>query len=366
MKLTVMILVLLATIAAAADEKPDDVIARLGSKLTSERAWGAYLAGKNGVEDAIPKLVDLIRTVPHHKDKEGNLVVRAAFDALIRLKAAVRPKVLEPHLRARFQTQAMILFAPHAGNHPELLLRLLDAQTGRDFGPFGVAVGNLLLRHRVPGFAPRLLRELKFELSVMVFDSGFGGRGSSSRMLVRSGDGRLDVPEGFPPTVIYRLSTGKKAGAVLLVDGPDAVYWTRTERTGTRIGFGSSTRPHPRDDLARAWLCRLAKVSPKTAPLRGFTHTSVTWSDDAGYVQHVAAQRDAILARYWKLVSALVTSEALALDEARALKPEVTITVEDKRKLNEGKLPAIPPAPKRPPLPGEEPETRDAGDAPVK
>jgi len=362
MRLTPLVLLLFAAAVVAEEEKPT-VLERLKSESAAERAWGAYLAGKEGVQDAIPLLVEAIRTVPGRKDDEGRLVLRAALDALIRLKAPVKAEILEPHLRAGFSTQALILLTRSPRTRPDLLFALFDRQGGSLMGEFGIAVGNLLCREKVPGFASRLLRHAReFELHVLLVDEGrTGGRGGSQRLGGGCGDGHVDVPEGFPPTAFYDLTAGKRDGSVLLVDGPRPIRWFRTEREGRRIGFGTTGTRIDVDVLAREWLAVLAGLPEEGRILPKSASTSLVWTDAAAYVKHVAARRDAILAGFWKFVAVLVEREALALDEARALRPVVEVEVSDVRAepAPEGtEFPKLPAPPKRPRLPGETPEPR--------
>jgi len=357
MRIAAVVLLLAATVIAG-EEPEKGPLDRLRSDAPGEQAWGAYLAGRNDVADAIPRLVDLIRTVPGPKEKERCLVVRAAFDALIRLKASVPPKLLEPHLTSRFQVQALILLASQQRVDPELLLRLYDRYATEMMGTTGIAFGNLLARERVPGFAPRLLRHVEMKLVVTVVDEGWSGSGGGRRIGGRSGDGRLDVPEGFPPTVFYHLTDRERPGAVMLADGPRPVRWYRIERTGRKLGFGSSSSAVDRKELIREWLARLIGVEVKDLGIPEHSSRSLRFADAEACAADIAAFRDKLLSRYWKLVAALVEKNLLSLAEARALRPSVALTVKDERKDKTTKLPAIPEPQKRPKLPGEEPETR--------
>jgi len=355
MKLVPIILLLLAGVAVAEDEPT--VLERLKSDSPGERAWGAYLAGRDGVADAVPLLTEMIRTVPEYKDKTGRLVVRAAFDALIRLKLPVRAEVLKPHLSGYFGTPALILLTRSPEALPEALLPLFGRYGSGMMGGHGIAVGNLLCKEKVPGFAARLLRGLKLDLNVSIVDQGFGGRGGSHSLGVSAGDGRLNVPEGFPPVAIYLLTDRERPDSVLLADGPRPIRWYRIERKGPRVGFGSVGSRVDFKELAREWLAVLSGIPVKEQGIPETSSTSLVWSDGKTYLKHVTARRDAILARYWKLVAALMTKEVLALDEALALKPKVTVTVHDSRKKPGGiEFPELPAPPERPRLPGEEPE----------
>lgn len=358
MRLAAVVLLLLAGPAFA---KGEEALVRLQSETPSVRAWGAYLAGKEGVAEAVPRLIDLIRAVPDYKDKEGRLVVRASFDALIRLKAAVPADVLEPHLSGRFAAQALILLTRAPKIPPALLLKLFDKQGGENLGQFGIAVGNVLCEKKVPGFASRLFGRVNLKLNVSLVDEGNLGFGVGGSIGGRFGDGRLDIPPGFPPTVFYRLADRERKGAVLLADGPRPISWYRQEKTGERIGFGSSSSSIAVEKLAREWIAVLSGVPEKELGIRATSSTSLVWSDAEAYKKHVAARRNAILAQYWKLVTTLLTKQILTLDEARALKPVVTVKVRDARRDPAAKLPELPqiPAPpERPDLPGEDAPSR--------
>ena len=115
------------------------------------------------------------------------------------------------------------------------------------------------------------------------------------------------------------------------------------------------------DVLGREWLAVLAGLEKEELRIRESSRTSLVWTDAAAYMKHVDAQREALLARYWKLAAVLVGREILTLREARALKPVVTIKVHDMRKnpvTAPPEFPEIPAPPNRPRLPGEEPQGR--------
>ena len=122
-------------------------------------------------------------------------------------------------------------------------------------------------------------------------------------------------------------------------------------------GFGSVSTRVEFKKLTREWLGVLSGIPVKEQGIPETSSTSLVWTDEKAYLTQVTARRDSILDRYWKLVAALVTKEALALDEALVLKPKVTVKVHDSRKKPGGiEFPELPAPPKRPRLPGEEPE----------
>jgi hypothetical protein len=329
MKLTAIVLLALATTVAAGDRKKQ------------QQAWDAYRAGKSLDRGAVPRLTEMIRHVPKRKDQERCLVVRAAFDALIRLGAPVPTKILGPHLRGPFRTQALILVARHAADHTDTLLETFDVMTAKTMGPFGIAVGNLLCSAKVPGFAPRLVRRVEMKLKIVVADErtsiGLGGGRSGG-----FGDGLLLVPEGYPPTVFYKLSTLKKLESVLVADGPHPVYYERRERKGRHLGVGGGGFDRNTQDLVREWLGVLVGRKASDLGIPEKRNLSIAYESPEHFTAEAKAARDRLLANHGKLVKALVAKNLVSEAEAKALKPRLNITVDDRRKKKDPPLPKFP------------------------
>src|SRR5688572_12636035 len=211
-KLLLCVTLLLLTCAKAAAQDTEsarldglrgEAARLLESQANAERAWGAYLAGRNGLKDLEPALVGTLSDPALADGPEEQIVRQAALDALIRLGA----KVPAEHLRAlpqNFADEVLILLALAPGENRGALLDSFTAMAG-DSGhdAHWLVAGNLLAETKAPGFAALLLRDLKVEADIAVMDwngtyafgtNGGGGCGCG---------GSYKSPEDFPPVSYY-------------------------------------------------------------------------------------------------------------------------------------------------------------------
>src|SRR5215204_5374749 len=110
-KLLLCVILLLLTNAPAAGQRDDtqaveppsygrldglrgEAARLLESQGNRERAWGAYIAGRNGLDDLAPSLVRTLADPALGYGPEEKIVRQAALDALIRLGAKVPAEVL--------------------------------------------------------------------------------------------------------------------------------------------------------------------------------------------------------------------------------------------------------------------------------
>ena len=353
--LAVLLVVLAPAIAPA--QTPGEILARLGSEEMSERAWGAYLAGKENLREAVPFLVEILRTERPGRDREGRHYFENVLDALIRLEAQVPPDALRPWLDAGYGP-ALILASRDPAAHAAPLLQLF-AKTGEKLYPYSIAVGNLLARQPPPGFTIQLLERIPLDLFVTVRDPGaFVGRGRSRSLSVRSGDGLVRIPEGFPPRVIYQLTVdGKADGAALLADGPRPVFYVR-EEYASDTGFGSSHRPADSPEASLEWLAALLVRPTKDPTLATSRSVHVDWAGPDDYRNQVGRARDALLTSWFAVVRECFDRGLVSRAEALAYQPKVDLDVGDLRK-EKTDLPPLTPTGVRLRLPApEEPEAR--------
>jgi hypothetical protein len=74
----------------AGQELIDRVAARLESASPVDRAWGAYLAQKNGLKQFTPNLIETLRMVAGDESPDAWLVTSAVLDSLIQQEADPR------------------------------------------------------------------------------------------------------------------------------------------------------------------------------------------------------------------------------------------------------------------------------------
>ena len=349
-----VLLVLAAPAAAGEEEAPPksvlgEVMARLASDEPAEKAWGCYLAGRDGHQDAVPQVVDVLRSNVEPYDKTWSLVHRAALDALIRLDARVPDALLARHDR-RLAIHVLVLRARDPEAHVEALRARFDkALSRKTLGAFAIAHGNLLLQTRAAGFAVRLLGLMKTELRVHVFtpkEDGFDGIGVGGGMGGGFGTALAKVPEGFPPYSWYGLEERATAHATLLANGPRPVYVKRRERADPGIVGGGRSWTLDRAKLAAEWAASLLGTDTEAIGLPDKKFLSVAWTgaetDPMSFRDKVVAARDAQAAPVWRVARRLLEARLLTRAEAYAFEPDVVVEIEDTREDRATALPELP------------------------
>lgn len=323
---------LLAAAPAPAATDPAEVLAKLQSPEVRDRAWGAYLAGKEHVKAAIPFLVDRLREPAGAETDEGRHCLRNVFDALIRLDARVPREALAPWLSGGFRYPALILASRETPAFAEALESIFATQSGDRIWPFHVAIGNLLAASPPRGFALEVLKRIPLRLHVVVHDPGApAGVGIGGRSSASFGDGRVRIPEGFPPWVAYDLTfEGEKEGATLLADGDVPVYSVRTERAEPG-GYGSGNRSESARDCALGWMKKLLRAGADAAVIDPDRTLEVAWAGPDDYVRRVAAARDALLGDGYALLAECVKRGLVTAAKARALTLSVAVDRNDSR-----------------------------------
>lgn len=305
----------------------------LKSKGNRERAWGAYLAGANGLKGQSAALVELLADPNLGGGWEESLVRQAALDALIRLDAEVPSEKLLP-LYQSSPDEVVILLARSPEQNRQALLPLFvaDAPSAR-----WLAVGNLLAEMHAPGFAARLVQELKIEASLYVYEregghnygggDGIGGCGC--------GDG-VSREEDFPPVSYYQLTDAPSRGATVIAPGRHVVYYTR----GPSANCGcSSTYGSERDRLRVEYLASLLNTTEEDLKLDARPFREIVCRDARECRRAVAAVRDEIEQSHAALLRRLLEENLLDASEASGLKPDITLDINDSREENSFPLP---------------------------
>ena len=142
----------------------------LESQGNRERAWGAYLAGRDGLRESEPALVATLSDPALAFGGEETLVRQAALDALIRLDAAVPAEVLRA-LPQNFSDEVIILLAKSPGENQAALLEIFAwLDDSGNVGASWLGAANLLAGVQARGLASRLLGGLKVEANVTILD----------------------------------------------------------------------------------------------------------------------------------------------------------------------------------------------------
>jgi hypothetical protein len=309
----------------------------LESQANRERAWGAYLAGRNGLDGLEPALVQTLADPALADGPEEKIVRQAALDALIRLGAKVPSETLRA-LPPAFSDEVVILLAGAPADNQAALLELFASMVG-DNGPatHWLAAGNLLAETKAHGFAALLLRDLKVEADIVVLDWE-GDYGFGSNKGGGCGCGFFHkLPEGFPPVSYYVLTTEAERDAVVIAPGKHPVFYRRS--ASPYGGCGSSSLPRVRDELRVEYLARLLDTSEDGLDFDARFSESVVCKDAKQCRRELAGVRGRIEQSYAALVGRLVEKGHLDGAGDAPAAPPLTFTLHDYRRRKSFPLP---------------------------
>ncbi len=308
--------------------KPPDpqaeIVRLLQSNEERERAWGAWLAGRDNLRHLIP---EVRRVVIENSARGGiGLGTTAALDALIQMKANVTSDFLS-NVNPDYPAQALIL-ASHSAEEADAFL--LDVVTQAKDLPWYAAANLLLTRGKArPALGEAILRNLKLAVTVYLVRSG-GLRGGSGGGL-GIGCGFTGMAPGFPPLAAYKLTPFATPGEVVLADGPKPVYCARTLSEAGLTPAGSFLEiGGPTADDRVTYLARLAGRPPEDLPVRGAESHSIQLDAGVDPTTEVERIRADVQRRMSLLIAELVRLGALTESAAR-IQPPVDITIEDLR-----------------------------------
>ena len=106
--ISIAVLAFLCPPAPAGEDRPRDkasVLASLHSDQPEEIAWGAYLAGRQGLSEAGARLTELLEPHPDRESKKWLHLRLAALDALVLLDADLPEELLRHYLNGRSYTR---------------------------------------------------------------------------------------------------------------------------------------------------------------------------------------------------------------------------------------------------------------------
>ena len=293
---------------------------RLQSADVVDLAWGAWLAGRDQLGDAVPRLEQI---VDERIDAEPwSPPVDFALDALIQLEARLSPDLLR-RIAERRPVEALVFLAHEPdGAADDILLAMLERE--RSYRWFGTA--NLLLRRKPIGVAARLLSGLRVSATLTISDDGEGG-GLGGGVGLSIGCGVVGVGPGMPPWPSYGLESRREQNAVVMVDGPQPVsVMRRVMPAGSPPYRGGSNVEAPRTQDRLTYLAALAGTQ---LPLSATEKRAVRWYPGLDVARARAEFRQDILDRHAGLVRDLFVSGRLTDVEAAALTVEIAVQVED-------------------------------------
>ena len=307
----------------------------LESQDVRDRAWGAYLAGQNGLAELEPKLGSILEKA----SMSDECLVRSALDAAIKIRANLPTKILAP-LYDRYPNEITILLAQSPQNHVDLILSLFRNQR---VSARWLALGNLLLESKAPGFPLVLMQEMKqMQIVVSVHDPNHKGGGTGGSW--GQGAGSFKVPMGYPPVTIYDFSDRTIPDAMVIAKGPHTIYATQTiihpgnsawilngggsiadywESNAYRLEYISSLLNLPRDDI------NFNKYYP------------IEWNRSRQFIDDVTHLCSSILNKYDKIAILLRDAKLISQFEADTLANTIYLIFVDFRRDKTTELPDI-------------------------
>jgi len=254
------------------------------------------------------------------------------LDAAVQTKAPVSAARL-PAFWKHWPVQTALLFPYAKGNRDEILVRLLTESQGAAW----FAAANLLLGHRVDGFAPNLVQHVRFHVTVYVTDVPNVVFGDAIGMGTGSTIGWQEP--GFPSFPLYRFVPPYHAAARVLLDGPRTVYYQRDVRDGGWDEYG--VNPPTNDEISK-YLASITKAAVGLTPLPEKAQRTVLWVNAGQFQTEIDSMRNPLLRTYEQLVRALVAAGVITPADAPGPDRAVTVQFEDHRRDRSAPLPSVP------------------------
>jgi hypothetical protein len=336
-----LIAVLLVTATALAQTPDEQRRAKelLSSPVLTERAWGAYWAGRLHIPSLNDSLVECLNIAQAYREadfnSEENAYVRALFDALIESGTLVPARMLAS-FAGHWPDEVLILLSRDQGNE-DLLLAIRDQRLNQ---ARWLAVNNLLLRIRSARFFLKTLTELqiKHQFLIVDHDEAWSGGGSGGGSVA---DGIRQLPKGFPPIALYQLVDFASEGYVLVAKGPRDVYYRRTVvPTNQQVGWGVPDSLSDRQQERLEYLAALNQTSADEI-IQTFSPTStIWWHGREDFTRMVDVDLDGQAARVQSFVAA---AGKRGLGNLAGLRLRIVTTVEDHRRSATSSPPEVAP-----------------------
>jgi hypothetical protein len=302
-----------------------EIPALLKSDDAIDQAWGAWIAGRDQLTQAVPLLEWLVARQLVNPGDEADYALAYSLDALIQLDASP-PSELLHRISARRPVEALFLASGGNAEMDGVLLSMLGEHDGLIW--FGAA--NLLLARGSPRLAAGLLAGLHLSGTLRITDgsAGFVAGSASGFTCCMGGIGapRTDLP----PRIAYVLRAGHAAGQQLLADGPTPVYYERL--VGDRIATPCAPRSEHGGGTPTDRLRYLAALMPRTPlPIAAAESRDMRWHPGLDVAAATLAFRLDLEARYARMIDGLAFGGFLLGADRGALAPDVRIDVVDAR-----------------------------------
>lgn len=308
----------------------------LDSQDASNRAWGAYLVGQNGLSELQPRLANLLDGIDASSVDE--CLIRSILDAEIRQGADLPTKILTKFY-GRYPNEVTILFARSPEKNADAILPLFERE--RSVTARWLALGDLLLEGKAHDFPLVLMRQMqRIHLSITLTDLQEGGIGGSWG----EGIDDLKVPIGFPPVCVYDLSNKPIRGSIVIATGTHTIYASRTivyagQGITIRNGGGLVSDYWDSNAYRFEYLGSILGLAQNDTAFS--EHLVLRWNGAKQFIADVRSHCTGILQKY-ELIAALLQKKGLiARSDATDLQPEIALRISDLRKDKAVPLPEI-------------------------
>ncbi len=299
----------------------------LDSQDVRERAWGAYLAGQNGLSELEPELESILEEAGTSGHDES--LVRSILDADIQMRAALPAKILAS-ICDRYPNETTILLAQSPQDYTDLTLSLFQKQ---GVSARWLALGNLLLQTKAPGFPLVLMQGMKqIPIVISVHDPGDGGGGIGGSW--GQGVGNFTVPVDFPPVAVYDLSDRPDSDATAIAAGPHTIYAVKTvvhpgESIRVLNGGGSIADYWEINAYRLEYL--LSFLALPGDDIRFNKYFSLDWRGPGEFAEEVRSLCSRTLQKYDQILTLLQDRNLVAPTEIKTLEGEISLRITDFR-----------------------------------
>lgn len=315
-------------------------------------AWAAWLVGERRWSDVGPDVIARLGAEVRRKaEARSDLLEGLLMDAALRLGTPVPEATLRK--RGLRTPEVVIYFCRRAaGPIHWRAFAALDRGVGVASDAW-FALGGHLFAARHPSLARQLLGSLRLERTLRVFDEAGPHPAFRRPSGGVPGDGFVDVPKGYPPIPVHRLSLREGRGWQQLTRGPLPAYAHRSVSRSGRVGYSVSGRRPSANQARHAWLHGWLSEAARPR-LELHATVDVTWGGGRQVWERVAGAAVRAVHQRWRAFrDALVNQGLLTAEQCVGLTPSVAWTVRDERRVKSRPIPQLPEVPFEPAgLPG--------------
>lgn len=309
------------------------ILDKIRSEDQPKSAWGAYQAGKFGLKEYVPALLELVERENNRPPEASPLTKKAALDALVRLDADVPAELLTSRIAEEHYSETMILLARNKEENQEDLLCFMDRLPihGKHWWVAAVYLTSV----KPPGLAQRLLQGLQFELTIFVYED-LKPRRRGARLgpgMVRSRS-KVSEYDPYPPWSRYSFTIASQK----FQDKRIVVEYMRHE---------SPQRPQidcTADEMLTSYKVRRCLEALLESSLTEYPLTQtayIRWKEEQDYLEKSGTAIEKTKDTFRSMLCLMIAKELITKEEGFKMDPPIRVKVEDRRKKPSAELPQI-------------------------